>query len=402
MRDPPHPAAIGLLLVAVLCVSAVAGAGLTGATSTDAAGQQGTIPVENSTNYLSPDSENLTRQAFGQAGVDLGAAVRADAERLEARHNRLSDDALREEAPTPARAAERIVDRVERRIDSLDERQAQLFSEFSSGAMSTRTLLAELSALEVAARQQREAVGELQAQSLSGALSTQVDRLEVETALLPNPVSDRLAGAATGATDPIEVYLGATPNALVAATVVDGRYVRQTTLRNERERGGEDQFAAQNPDVPPQAAFSRASELYSWAGKQNADSRGFSGTSVYVFRSNHSHGDLSSYLDGATTNPFHESQSKRSAVVPVTETRTNTDQSLRLNVQYTDPTGPMLVSLIGSGGTLPPSATVTVNDQPVGQIAGGGQLWTVQPIGSFRVAVTTDRGEAVSVTVQPS
>lgn len=402
MRHPPHAAAIGLLLVAVLCACTVAGAGLTGVVSIDAGGQQETVQVENSTNYLSPDGENLTRQAFGRAGIDVGATVRADAELLEGRHDRLSDNALREEAPTRAQAIERVVDRTERRIDSLERRQAGLFSAFSSGTMSTRTLLTELSALEVAARQQREAVDELQAQSLPEDLSSRVNGLEVETVLLPSPVSDRLAGATTGATDPVQVYLGATRTGLVAATVLEGQYVRQATLRGERERGGDDQFAAQNQDLPAQAAFARASELYSWAGGQDADSRGFSGSSVYVFRSNHSHGTLFSYLDGATTNPFHEYQFKRSAVVPVTETRTTTGRSLRLNVQYTDPTGPMLVSLIGSGGTLPPSGTVAVNDQSVGRIPRGGQLWTVQPFGSFRVAVTTDSGETVSVTIGSS
>jgi len=173
-------------------------------------------------------------------------------------------------------------------------------------------------------------------------------------------------------------------------------------LRAERDPGGDDQFAAENPDVPAQPAFSRGVQLYSWAEGSNADSRGFRGTSIYVFRANHSHGTLFSYLDGGTTNPFHEYQFKRSAAVPVTETETNTSQSLRLNVQYTDPTGPMLVSLIGSGGAVPPSTTVTVDGQRVGRITGGGQLWTVQPIGTFSVTVTTEAGESVSVTVPSS
>jgi len=402
MRDRPRTATVLLVVASLLCVAAIGVTGLTGAVSIDNGGEPEVVSVTDSTNYLSPGAENLTRQEFGRAGLDVGATVLTDAERLQARHDRLSDDARRDSAATPEEAARGIVDRIERRVDALDRRQQQLFEAYSTGRMSTRTLLTELASLEVAVRNQRAVVERLQDQSLPEDLATRIDRLEVETVLLPNPVSDRIVTATAGADDPVDLYLGATSDGLVAATVVQGEYVRQATLRAERDPGGDDQFTAENPDVPAQAAFSRGAQLYPWAERSNADSRGFRGSSVYVFRANHSHGNLFTYLDGATTNPFHEYQFKRSAAVPVTETKTNTSQSLRLNLQYTDPTGPMLVSLIGSGGTVPPSATVTVDDQRVGEISGGGQLWTVQPIGTFSVTVTTAAGEEVSVTVPSS
>jgi hypothetical protein len=402
MRDHPRGRTALFVVATVVCVAAIGVTGLTGAVSIDNGGEPDVVSVTNSTNYLSPDPENVTRQEYGQAGIDVSAAVLADAERLQARHDRLSNDALRDSAATPEEAAREIVDRIERRVDTLNRRQQRLFEDYRSNRMSTQILMTELASLEVAVRNQREVVEQLQDESLPEEPAIRIDRLEVETPLLPNPVSDQIARATAGADDPVDVYFGATSDGLVAATVVQGEYVRQATLRAERDSDGDDQFATENPDVPAQAAFSRGTQLYPWAGGSNADSRGFRGSSVYVFRANHSHGNLFSYLDGATTNPFHEYQFKRSAAVPVTETKTNTSQSLRLNVQYTDPTGPMLVSLIGSGGAVPPSATVTVDGQPVGQISGGGQLWTVQPIGTFSVTVTTAAGEDVSVTVPSS
>lgn len=392
MARPRRSTTAALLGLALLVAASVGIVGLGGALSAADGAPPEVIENPNSTSYVTPGAENVTRQAYAEAGLDVGAAMVTDAERMQARHDELVYGELESEADVQL-----AVSILETRIGALERRHEQLLGNYSSGDISTGTLLRELARIEVAAAQQRATVDELRAAGVSDDVGERLSSLSVEPAVLGQPVTERVAAAMTARQGPVRVYVAAAEDALVAATVVEDRYVRQATLRGERNPFGEDQFAASG-EGRAQAASDRATSIYS---AQASTVRGFAGTSVYEFSADHSLGELVAYLDGATTNPFHEYQYKQPVVEIPAQTSSATTESFRLNVQYTNTTGPMAVSLLGTGSDALPPVTISVNDQPVGMIEGGGQLWTIQPVGEFTVTATTEDGESASVRVIP-
>jgi hypothetical protein len=378
---------VALLAVALLSLTSIGVVvGFTGADSSPPE----MISATNSTNYVVPDRANVTRDSYAEADLDIASIIAADTERIKGQYDERHYQWIQESRSEGA-ARTTIAEQIDERVQRLEERQQQLFAEYSSGELSTGTLLRELAQLEVAAQNHRATID----QFFENGASETPSRLLVETSMLRNPVSENLADALSSRQESVSVYVVSAPDSLVAATVVEDTYFRQATLRDQRDPAGSDQFA-EGDQGRAQAAGSRARSLYS--GQVDA-ARGFTGTHLYEFSINHSHGELVGYLDGSTTNPVHEYQYKRPVVSVPAETTSNTGDSFRLTVQYTDSTGPMAVTLLGTGSDVPPTVDVTVDGEFVGTIGQSGQLWTIQPLGSFTVTATTDDDETVSVTV---
>jgi len=389
-RRSPTVAVLGLALLVAASVGAV---GLATALSTADGTPPEVIETPNSTSYVAPDAANLTRQEYEEVDLDVGAAMATDVERLQGRHDELLITDLETESSDGARTTVGVL---EARVTTLERRHERVLQNYSDGDISTETLLTELARIEVAARQYRGTINQLGEADLSGSLAERVAALSVEPTVLDQPVTERVVRAKTTGTESVRVYVGTADDGIVAATVIEDRYVRQATLRGERDPFSDDQFA-EGPEGRAQAASDRASTIYS---SQTDTVRGFAGTQVYEFRANHSLGEVFAYLDGATTNTFHEHQHKQPVVSIPAKTRSNTAESFRLNVQYTNETGPMAISLLGTGaGDLPP-VTISINRQEVGTIDGGGEIWTIQPMGEFTVTATTEDGESAAVRVQ--
>lgn len=362
-----------------------------------------TIQVSNSTNYLSPAAENVTKQGYQTAGVDVAGAIAADRERLEGDHHRLSLDERLANATDTTTVARETLREIQADIATLDETQRQLFMDYSAGDISNETLFREVARLSVAAEQYRELAAHAQGQSRipeDSPLSTQYANLAAETVLLSQPIAERIESAVSGTADSVTVYVQSADEGLVLATVRADRYFRQATLHNNRDPEAVDMFV--EDELPaPQAASERAKELYPWAsqGFLSPPISGFGNSSVYLFNASHSHGSLQAYIDGGTTDAFHESQVKEPGSVPVSGTFTNTSNDLRVIVQSTAPTGPMLVSIVGTTGDAPSEVEIRINGHSVGRLGVGEQLWTVQPVGGFDIVVTAPTNETVSVTV---
>jgi len=383
-------------MVALLAVALCGLAGVSvvvGLSGVDSSAPPEMISATNSTNYVVPDRANVTRQEYEQVDLDIASVVAADTERIKGRYDELYYQWI-QESRTEEAAMTTISQRIGQRVERLERRQQRLFDDYSSGELSTGTLVRELARLEIAAQNHRSNID----QFFEDGTSETPSGLLVETAMLRNPVSEQLVDAQSTRQDPVSVNVVSAPDSLVAATVVEDTYYRQATLRAERNPAGTDQFA-QGDEGRAQAAGSRAQSLYS---DQVDTVRGFTGTHLYEFSMNHSQGELVGYLDGSTTNPVHEYQYKRPVVSVPAETTSSTGESFRLNVQYTDSTGPMAVTLLGTGSDVPPTVDVTVDGQYVGTIDQSGQLWTIQPLGSFTVTASTEDGETVSVTVPDS
>jgi hypothetical protein len=380
-------------MVALLAVAlfSLASAGVVvGFTADGSSAPPEIVSATNSTNYVVPDRANVTRQEYEQADLDIASVMAADTERIQGQYNERYYQWIQEtESEEAAKTA--ISQQIGQRVERLERRQQRLFDDYSSGTLSSETLVRELARLEIAAQGHRSHID----QFFEDRTGDTPSGLLVETAMLRNPVSEQLVDALSTRQESVSVYVVAAPDSLAAATVVEDTYHRQATLRAERDPAGTDQFA-EGDEGRAQAAGSRAQSLYS---EQIDTVRGFSGTNLYEFRMNHSHGELVGYLDGSTTNPVHEYQYKRPVVSVPAETTSSTGDSFRLNVQYTDATGPMAVTLLGTGSDVPPTVDLTIDGQYVGTIDQSGQLWTIQPLGSFTVTATTEDGETVSVTV---
>jgi len=392
MSPVPRSATAALLIVAVVCALGVGAATAIGSDTFGAEPAPEIVTATNSTDYLIPDRANVTQRGYVRADLDLGAVMAADAERIQGRHDQLVYDRI--QSSERLNDDQAILTAIDSRAQGLESRQARLFERYSSGSISAETLLRGLARLEVAADTQREHIDRY----LDDRSELESAYLTVYPSMLSNPVSEKAVAAQSGQGAPTSVYLIGAPDSLAAATVVGDTYYRQATLRGERDPAGTDKFE-EGELGRARAAGNRAQDLYS---DRSESVRGFGGTHVYEFNINHSHGELVGYLDGSTTNMIHEYQYKRPIVEVPAQTTSNTAESFRLNIQYTDPTGPMAVSLLGTGTDVPPEVTVSVDGEAVGTIGQTGQLWTIQPIGQFTVTAITEDGDTTSVTIPGS
>ena len=384
-----------LALVALLVVAGTAGAVAPSAPTPGGEVTQAdpgaVVTLGDTANQATPDA--VTRRTYARADVDVASAVSVGAARLGGRHAELTFDERLERAEgggTKLAVTTAALAGIERRLDRLDDRQRGLFAAYGDGAVSTRTFLRRLGAVQVAAAQERallervsERADRSTAFSLPVSTQTRVARLRGTLVALPNPVLDRVVAGTTGVAEPEVVYLQAARDGLVATAVDDGTYLRQATLRAERAPGEPNQFASIT------LAYDRAGELYPWVFENSIGSpslSGFGNSSVYLVEATHPQGDLRAYIDGATRSVFHETQANSPEAVPVTLTRSATADSLRAQVNTTHPTGPLWVTVTRNGGAV--NATVRVNGQLVGTTGEDGRLLTVQPAGTFQVEAT--------------
>ncbi len=395
-----------LALAALLVVGLLlAGAGAGAVTSPDSAANPAVNPPEgtgsvvtlaDTSNQATPSGVN--RRTYAQTDLDIASAVSVGAARIGGRHAELTLDERLQRASTASDRLDVATDtltRIESRLDRLDDRQRRLLTAYSEDDTSTRTFFRRLGMVRVAAAQERalldrvsERAGRSTSLSLPVETQTRVARLRGRLVALPNPVVDRVIDGTTGVDDPQTVYLQAASDGLVVATVDDGTYLRQATLRPDRSLGEPNQFASIT------LAYDRAGKLYPWVFENAIGSpslSGFGDSSVYLVEASHPHGDLQAYLDGATRNVFHETQANAPETVPVALTRTASTDSLRVQVNATHPTGPMWVTVTrpDEPNATAVDAAVRINGQRVGTTGEDGRLLTLQPAGSFRLNATT-------------
>lgn len=389
-------ALVGVLVIGLLLTGLGAGAATSPHPALDPPeGPGAVVTLADTPNQATPSG--VTRRTYAQADLDVASAVSVGATRIGGRHAELTLEERLERVETSTGRLDVATDAltgVERRLDRLDDSQRRLLTAYSNDEVSTRTFLRRLGVVRVAAAQERALLDRLSERaegstrlSLPVETQTQIARLRGTLVALPNPVVDRIVAGTAGADGSQTVYLQAASDGLVAATIDDGTYLRQATLRADRSPGEPNQFTGIT------LAYNRAGELYPWVFENAIGSpslSGFGDSSVYLVESSHPQGELRAYLDGATRNVFHETQANAPETVPVALTRTASTDSLRLQVNATHPTGPMWVTVTRPDGpnATAVDATVRVNGQHVGTTGADGRLLTLQPAGSFRVNAT--------------
>jgi hypothetical protein len=404
---PKVPRVGVLFTICVLSLFLVAsGAPLTAGAFQDESDQETIRTVEDSPNYLSPEEE--TSDQYQEVSIDVASAVDSSAQELQTEHDIRSftrELTFVDGIERQGSVGQERLEEIEQRYLELDQRQQALFEQYSAGDISTDRLARKLVRLETAIETQRSYRERIFLEVYDDRPIAPPEDFQrrfnsLELALTPDqPVTERLGSAMRGARDPVLVYSQSGEESLVLATIDDETYVRQATLRDERDLGGEDQFTDLWRD-----ATNRAGSLYPWAfsSENLRDVDPFNlevYSQVYAVRAQHSQGELSVYLDGATRNVFHENQLKRMQSLPVTETIQNESDGLVGNVSLTNGAGPMLVAVTNDAGAPIEGAEITVDGAPVGLTDSSGELWVVQPADEAEIGVTTEDGDGVTVRI---
>jgi len=362
---------------------------------------QSITPLNNTTNQLAiPDSE-VSRSTYSDIGVDVGTAVQTGSAQLHQRHDALAFEARFERADSNA-ARNRLVNEqlaaVETQQAELDARQDRAMRQYAVGTISAAEFLrvrmvvnAEAAELLSTLRSIDSAPDSEPGYALSAAATSQLRTVEGELQTLNGPVGDRLRADAAGASER-SVYLEVSNGAYMLAASDGEKYLRETRLDYQRSASLPDQFlaAARNDsDTRFSAADERASELYTWLYERQRPSFTYYGTSgIYELTATHPNGQLTAYIDAGTTNVFYEEQTRDLSGIETTSTETGVNGSLRVTVQRSVETGPLLVSATRNTTGDAVDATVSINGQRVGSTGDDGFLWTVEPSGDYTVNVT--------------
>ena len=344
--------------------------------------------------YLAPPPETVTREEYVRPGIDLSAAAASDSQRLRGEHSAKTFEAQFAAVEDTEEFVESFVANLSARAEALDGQHAGLVADYRDGEISTRSLLRGLVRLGAAVTEQQRLADRVEITveatedvTLSRAVQEQSAALKDEIPALESPVVDRLVdgGFGSGAA----VYAQAGAEGFVLAAPTETEIQRQATLRGQRDRNGTNQFIeeAGEDENPFSLAAERARTLY---GEDiGLFPPPFGATTVYGIQGTITGGDFRAYLDGATENIFHESQTVAVDEVPVTTTRNHRLGTLELVVNATVPTGPMQVSVTDAGEPVE-GATVQVANQTAGTTDANGQRWMVQPLGGAEVAVTVE------------
>lgn len=391
---------------AVPAVTAAAGDADSGLPVADADSTAAQVTADNSS-YSSPDSGSVTNGGFESTSLNLGAAVQEDAQTLRAAHDRRVFEAELAGAGTDsARAfvAEQRYELLEARYERLTQREQALIDAYGSGALAPELFLSELVSLRTALETQVGLREQARAQT-STSVPERVRNLEGALAV-DTPVVDRVAAAqrSVGSSEPVYILTG--DEFVALSTVSEGRFVRQATIHSGRDLTvgtDADQFRAEGSN-PLGEASNRAAELYPliYAEAPSESVNEFpqlpGDSKVYVVTATYTEGVLRAYLDGATTDVFHEIHEQPLNRIEVSDSRSVANGTLNVTVGRTSDTGPMRVTATNSQSGLPiQGATVSVGDTALGTTDAEGQLWGVEPSGPAELIVTTDSGDRVVV-----
>jgi hypothetical protein len=357
------------------------------------------VTSANTSNYLSPPSENVTREQYATAGLDVGGAVQSDSLRLQGAHAEREFQERLENGDSDI--AEETLEQLESDVQTIESQYQSLFRQYSEGEIGDSTLLREVARLGVLGQQYSDLT---QTALETGTLSDDIDlryrNLLSEVALYSSPIVEHIDSEFRD-DNRTTMYVQGGRDSLVVGTVLGDSYLRQAILFGERDRTEPERFG-NSPRSAVEEAFERARTFYPWALSEGVQSevQGFGDSSVYRVQASHSHGELRSYLDGATRNPFFEIQEKNPFAVPASDFSQETGNGLRLSVESTAPTGPMRIDIVETQGQTR-NLTVSINGNPVETIRGSQTIWIVQPRGNFDVTVETASGEEVSASVFP-
>ncbi|WP_336330310.1 MULTISPECIES: DUF7096 domain-containing protein [unclassified Haloarcula] len=409
MRPLP---AVGVILLMVVSVAAPVTGFASPAQTADGSDQLPQVTVvDNTTNHLTIPASDVRSTTYNQSSIDVGVAVAAGSSDLRSDYATTTFERKFFQQDSEA-ARDRLVDEtltnIESKRTSLEQRNQIAIQQYASGAITAREFLRQRALLDAESRQLATRLDRIRATAGTApdySLSpNQRFRLENNRGVLKTsrgPISQRISAETAGNTEPNTVYVEVSSEGYMLSTVVDGRYTRETYLGQDREQTAIDQFARTNDSL--RAVNTRAETLYPWLySEQYPSVQTYGRSAIYQIQADHSNGQLTAYLDGGTTNVFYETQHLELTTVDRSEVATNVNQSVRVRVEQSFESGPLLVTVSDNSTGSTADATVRINGKRIGTTGTDGSLWTVEPRGEYTVTVTTQDGDRVQVPVSGS
>ncbi|AHB64855.1 hypothetical protein HISP_02165 [Haloarcula hispanica N601] len=409
MRPLP---AVGVILLMVVSVAAPVTGFASPAQTADGSDQLPQITVvDNTTNHLTIPASDVRSTTYNQSSIDVGVAVAAGSSDLRSDYATTTFERKFFQQDSEA-ARDRLVDEtltnIESKRTSLEQRNQIAIQQYANGAITAREFLRQRALLDAESRQLATRLDRIRATAGTApdySLSpNQRFRLENNRGVLKTsrgPISQRISAETAGNTEPNTVYVEVSSEGYMLSTVADGRYTRETYLGQDREQTAIDQFARTNDSL--RAVNTRAETLYPWLySEQYPSVQTYGRSAIYQIQADHSNGQLTAYLDGGTTNVFYETQHLELTTVDRSEVATNVNQSVRVRVEQSFESGPLLVTVSDNSTGSTADATVRINGKRIGTTGTDGSLWTVEPRGEYTVTVTTQDGDRVRVPVSGS
>ncbi|WP_135303862.1 DUF7096 domain-containing protein [Haloarcula amylovorans] len=409
------------LLVALLFVSAavapVAGWSVSATQSQTAAPPAPRVAtIENTTNHLTiPDSEVRT-SSFNESGIDVGTAVAAGSTALHQRHEAAAFESRFGRLDSEFERTQhirRVLSSIEAEEAELDRRQQTAIRQYANGEITATEFLRVRSMVDTESRELTQRLNRVKSTaeiapdySTSEGMTTRMNNVLGNLRTLQGPVGEQLTESMFGTGGADVVYLESSTDAYMLATIDGSQYVRETRLGSQRAPNRTDAFAeaARNEAGGDRlvAAVERGRELYPWTYQRQLPSvNAYGDTGIYRLAAQTSNGQLTFFLDGGTTNVFYELQHRDLSSVRTSSTETAFEDGLRVTIDQSYETGPLVMSVVDEESSEPVDGTVEINGQTVGRTGSNGHLWAVQPRGSYTVNVTTENGTEVSVPVFP-
>ncbi|MDZ7702342.1 MAG: hypothetical protein U5J98_09935 [Halobacteriales archaeon] len=343
-----------------------------------------------------------TRAGFDTASMDVATAVAVQREAAEARIDRYALEAeLDQLSSTDARKARlfEAATEVEITIAGLRDDDRQLRAAYAAREIEVGTFVRGMARLDARAGELRSTLDVIQREAdevPEFSLRGRVRLLDASLIGFEGPVRERALEALRGESPATRVYVQASADGAVLATIEDGRYVREAYRADHRD-------IDTVRSISLNQAAQRTSELYPVAYNSTVSIRtGINGLSGGLFRIDIElqEGLVTAYLDGATSDVFFEVQERRLDLLgprPGVVARANGTQLL-VNRSY--PGGPLEVAVTANATGEPRSTTVFVDGHPV-ETGADGTAWTLTPSKvSFEVTAVGPEGN-VTVSVRP-
>lgn len=362
------------------------------------------ISVENTTNRLTLPNAGETERVEHGSDLGLGLASTDDALRIDHELYVLSDGAFDEANTTERREmAERAHERIQDRIDELEEREHEAVRSHANGERSTveltQTLLRsynEANELEAALDQLENRARRVSGYSLSRN-ELRADRAVLEAYQTQPRTNLAIATQNTQPGTEYEFALRTTENGYSIATIEDQTYLVETIRFDNRDTTQPDQFQEFE-------SFYHSNELYPWASEATGDSPTFHDHSserhFYWLEYVHDQGNLEVYLDAGTGNVYREIQKLSVDELPITAEDQWSEAGLEITLNETPADGPTEITVREASSGDPQRATISIDGVEIGETDGeDGTLWYVPPTDDYELGVETST-RAISPTIE--
>ncbi|MFC7214251.1 hypothetical protein ACFQO4_09195 [Saliphagus sp. GCM10025334] len=344
-----------------------------------------TVPEESKRTYTSPT------QDFGTAVASADDEVRADAGHFafEQAFGETTDSNERADLIDASR------DRLEARVQALDEREQRAVQAYANGTITeqefTQVLLRNYNEANELERQYHD-LYEYVVNRAPGYSRNSILPMARTIATHQSQARAEIAAASTTDRSPM-VTIETSDVGYRLSLISGGQYYQEVTRFDLRDRDGDSQFDSIS------AAENHASERYPWA-QDNMNSYHFSSTAspnLYLTEISHDHGELYSYIDGATEAVAREHQSLVVSRLPIEHQNTWERDTVAITLNRTPGDGPAEIRVTDLETGEPVEATIRLDGVAVGQTGSNGHRWLATPAGDYEIEVET-ADETVTIT----